>query len=80
MSNVTAEQLRLFKDYKESNVTGEQWEAITNAWLDLSAVSEMLNGDGPIEPSAWIEIAEAAEDSVKELEEAFPDLLEGIKE
>ena len=63
-----------------SNATAEQWEAITNAWLDLSAVSEMLNGDGPIEPSAWIEIAEAAEDSVKELEEAFPDLLEGIKE
>ena len=62
-----------------SNTTAEQWEAITNAWLDLSAVSEMLNGDGPIEPSTWIEIAEAAEDSVEDLEKAFPDLLEKIE-
>ena len=62
-----------------SNATAEQWEAITNAWLDLSAVSEMLNGDGPIEPSTWIEIAEAAKDSVEDLEEAFPDLLEKIE-
>jgi len=62
-----------------SNVTAEQWEALTNAWLDLSTVSEMLNGDGPIEPRAWIEIAEAAKDSVKDLEEAFPDLLDKME-
>ena len=51
-----------------SNVTAEQWEALTNAWLDLLEVSQM---DGTI--------AEAAKDSVKDLEEAFPDLLDKME-
>ncbi len=59
-----------------SNLTAEQVDALTHAWLDLSATNEMLNGDDPIDRRAWEEIAEATKDSVKEIETAFPFLLE----
>ena len=59
-----------------SNLTAEQVDALTHAWLDLSATNEMLNGDDPIDRRAWDEIAEATKDSVKEIETAFPFLLE----
>tara|TARA_R100001377_G_scaffold84022_1_gene66686 strand:+ start:113 stop:310 length:198 start_codon:yes stop_codon:yes gene_type:complete len=61
---------------KMSNLTAEQVDALTHAWLDLSATNEMLNGDDPIDRRAWEEIAEATKDSVKEIETAFPFLLE----
>jgi hypothetical protein len=60
-----------------SNLTAEQVDAITHAWLDLSATSDMLNGDNPIDRRAWEEIAVASKDSVEEIEKAFPFLLEG---
>ena len=59
-----------------SNLTAEQVDALTHAWLDLSATNEMLSGDDPIDRRAWEEIAEATKDSVKEIETAFPFLLE----
>ena len=59
-----------------SNLTAEQVDALTHAWLDLSATNEMLNGDDPIDRRAWDEIAEATKDSVKKIETAFPFLLE----
>lgn len=59
-----------------SNLTAEQVDALTHAWLDLSATNKMLNGDDPIDRRAWEEIAEATKDSVKEIETAFPFLLE----
>ena len=55
-----------------SNLTAEQVDALTHAWLDLSATNEMLNGDNPIDRRAWEEIAEATKESVKEIETAFP--------
>ena len=70
-----------------SNLTSEQVDAITNAWLDLSATSEMLNGDrlsfvscSPIDRRAWQEMSVAAKDSVEELEKEFPFLLEGVED
>lgn len=63
-----------------SNLTSEQVDAITNAWLDLSATSDMLNGDNPIDRRAWGEIAVASKDSVEEIEKAFPFLLEGVED
>ena len=63
-----------------SKLTSEQIDAITNAWLDLSATSEMLNGDSPIDRRAWEEIAVASKDSVEEIEKAFPFLLEGVED
>ena len=63
-----------------SNLTSEQVDAITNAWLDLSATSDMLNGDNPIDRRAWEEIAVASKDSVEEIEKAFPFLLEGVED
>ena len=61
-------------------LTSEQIDAITNAWLDLSATSDMLNGDNPIDRRAWEEIAVASKDSVEEIEKAFPFLLEGVED
>jgi hypothetical protein len=68
------------KELKMSNLTSEQVDAITNAWLDLSATSDMLNGDNPIDRRAWGEIAVASKDSVEEIEKAFPFLLEGVED
>ena len=70
----------LIKELKMSNLTSEQVDAITNAWLDLSATSDMLNGDNPIDRRAWEEIAVASKDSVEEIEKAFPFLLEGVED
>ena len=64
-----------------SNImTPEQIDAITHAWLDLSATSDMLNGDSPIDRRAWDEIAVAAKDSVEELEKTFAFLLEDVED
>ena len=64
-----------------SNImTPEQIDAITHAWLDLSATSEMLNSDSPIDRRAWQEMSVATKDSVEELEKEFPFLLEGVED
>ena len=63
-----------------SDLTSDQVDAITHAWLDLAATSEMLNGDSPIDKRAWQEMSVATKDSVEELEKEFPFLLEGANE
>ncbi len=67
------------KQYNDS-LTPDQVDAITHAWLDLSATSDMLNGDSPISRQSWQEIAVAAKDSVEELEKEFPFLMENAGE
>ena len=61
-----------------SDLTSDQVDAITHAWLDLSATSDLLNGDSPIDRHAWTEIGAATKDSVEELEKEFPFLLEEV--
>ena len=68
----------LSKELGAGSLTSDQVDAVTNAWLDLSATSEMLNGDSPIDRRAWQEMSVATKDSVEELESQFPFLLEGI--
>ena len=63
-----------------STLSDDQVDAITNAWLDLCATSEMLNGDSPIDRRAWQEMSVATKDSVEELEKEFPFLLEGVED
>ena len=50
-----------------SNLTNEQVDAVTHAWLDCMAMSNM--GDADIDLGS---LAEAARDSMEELEAAFP--------
>ena len=70
----------LAKELGAGCLTSEQVDAITHAWLDLSATSEMLNGDSPIDRRAWQEMSVATKDSVEELEKEFPFLLEGVED
>ena len=57
-----------------SNLTNEQVEAITHAWLDCLAASNVPN-DHSIDLDG---LAEAAGNSAEELEAAFPFLMEGV--
>ena len=61
-------------------LTSEQVDAITHAWLDLAASKMQFNSmDGGIYSMKMLEeLAVACKDSVKELEEAFPFLLEEV--
>jgi len=63
-----------------SDLTSEQVDAITNAWIDLSATSDMLNGDDPIDRRAWQEMSVATKDSMEELEKEFPFLIQDIND
>jgi len=63
-----------------SDLTSEQVDAITNAWIDLSATSDMLNGDDPIDRRAWQEVSVATKDSMEELEKEFPFLIQDIND
>jgi len=54
--------------------------AVTHAWLDLKALRDILNGDEDIDRAGWDELAKATKDSVGELEEVFPFLLEGVED
>tara|TARA_Y100000590_G_C14853559_1_gene688606 strand:+ start:35 stop:211 length:177 start_codon:yes stop_codon:yes gene_type:complete len=54
-----------------SSLTNEQVTAITHAWLDLCAASDMSEVD--LEG-----LQDAAKNSTEELEQAFPFLLEGV--
>jgi hypothetical protein len=62
------------------SLTSKQVEALTNVWLDLSATSDLLNGESPIDRRAWEEIGAAAKESVKEIEKEFPFLMEPVKD
>jgi hypothetical protein len=58
-------------------LTSEQVDAITHAWLDLCASQEVFEGFSH-ERFVDAELSVACRDSVKELEDAFPFLLEGV--
>lgn len=61
-----------------SNLTSEQVDAITHAWLDMSTKLE-LNKE-PFSAHKHAETDAAMSDSVKELEKAFPFLMEGVED
>ena len=63
-----------------SNLTSEQFDAITHAWLDLCASKEHFEGEDEFVGVGADELAVACEDSIEELEQAFPFLLEGKDE
>ena len=62
-----------------SNLTSEQVEAITYAYLDVCATEKFINGD-PLDGRAWNEIAEAVPQTKVDLEKAFPFLVEGVED
>jgi hypothetical protein len=59
-------------------LTSEQINAITYAYLDVSATDKFLNRmeEGHIDRRDWDEIAEAVPQTRQDLENAFPFLLE----
>jgi len=63
----------LAKEMGAGTLTREQVDAITHAWLDLRGSIEYLLLQPPAESG---DLAIACRDSYKELEEAFPFLLE----
>lgn len=68
----------LAKELGAGTLTSEQVDAITHAWLDLLASIEHFE-PRPFDPAAG-ELEVACKDSVQELEEAFPFLLEGLED
>ena len=59
-----------------SDLTSNQVDAITHAWLDLCASKEHFESEEQFTGVGADELAVACTDSVEELEEAFPFLLE----
>jgi len=59
-----------------SDLTSDQVDAITHAWLDLCASKEHFESEEQFTGVGADELAVACTDSVEELEEAFPFLLE----
>ena len=68
----------LAKELGAGTLTSEQVDAITHAWLDLSTSQEQFEFLSEWDMDAPRELAIACRDSVKELEDAFPFLLEGV--
>jgi|TARA_R110002050_G_scaffold152193_1_gene279566 hypothetical protein len=62
------------------SLTSEQIDAITHAWLDLCASKEHFEAEDQFTGVGADELAVACTDSVEELEQAFPFLLEGVKD
>ena len=61
------------------NLTSEQVDAITHAWLDLCASKQHFKGTiNSVRQVGADELAVACRDSVEELETAFPFLMEGV--
>ena len=62
-----------------SDLTSEQVDAITHAWLDLCASQEVFEG---FSHKRFVdsELSAACKDSVKELEDAFPFLMVGVED
>ena len=73
-----------------SDLTSDQIDAITHAWLDLEASKVLFNrmcgvpsfaDRPPLQRTRMLEeLAVACRDSVKELEDAFPFLMEGVED
>ena len=59
-------------------LTSEQVDAITHAWLDLSASQEVFEAFAT--SAVETELSAACKDSVKELEDAFPFLIEDVED
>jgi len=70
----------LAKQLGADTLTSEQVDAITHAWLDLSASQEQFQFLSEWDIDASPELAIACRDSVKELEDAFPFLLEEVND
>ena len=66
----------LAKELGAGTLTSEQVDAITHAWLDLRGSIDHFEAS----PFVFTDGLEAAcKESVQELEEAFPFLLEGVE-
>jgi len=63
-----------------SNLSSDQVDAITHAWLDLCASKDQFESDDQFTGVGADELAVACRDSVEELEKAFPFLLEGVED
>jgi len=63
-----------------SNLTKEQIDAITHAWLDLCASKVHFESEEQFTGVGADELAVACTDSVEELEKEFPFLLEGVED
>lgn len=61
-----------------NNFTQEQVDAVTHSWLDMSA--KLGLADEPFAGMKHAEVDAAMRESMKELEEAFPFLLEGVED
>ncbi len=61
-----------------SNLTNEQVDAITHAWLGLCASKEQFEFLSEWQMTEAQELVIACRDSVKELEVAFPFLMEFV--
>jgi|TARA_R110000824_G_scaffold76878_1_gene194702 hypothetical protein len=57
-------------------MTDKQIDAIRNAWLDLCASKEHFDSDNEFVGVGADELAVACTDSIKDLENAFPFLLQ----
>ena len=63
-----------------SNLTSDQVDAITHAWLDLCASKDHFESEEQFTGVGADELAVACRDSVEELEKEFPFLLEGVED
>ena len=57
------------------DLTSEQVDAVTYAYLDICAADKFLNCDGSLDRHAWDEISEAVPQTKVDLEKAFPFLM-----
>ena len=62
------------------NLTSDQVDAITHAWLDLCASKDHFESEEQFTGVGADELAVACTDSVEELEKVFPFLLEGVED
>tara|TARA_R110000822_G_scaffold201843_1_gene338993 strand:- start:3 stop:200 length:198 start_codon:yes stop_codon:yes gene_type:complete len=63
-----------------SDLTSDQVDAITHAWLDLCASKEHFESEEQFTGVGADELAVACTDSLEELEKEFPFLLEGVED
>ena len=63
-----------------SDLTNNQVDAITHAWLDLCASKDHFESEEQFTGVGADELAVACTDSVEELEKEFPFLLEGVED
>ena len=70
----------LAKELGAGSLTEDQTEAIRHAWLDLCVSWEQFESEEQFSGVVADELAVACFDSIKELEQEFPFLLEGVKD